>query len=470
MKNLRLLTLLALSTLLLAFPSCEPQPEPEPENTEVIPESFPKKHLIEEFTGQSCGYCPYGMDCVHDFMANDTNFILVLHHTYYTDHFTVKGSNDISKALGVSGAPYISINRSATKSSNGTKQVFHPGYLPSVSKAQFETTTYASVNISNTYDPATRQLRVVVSGVICNEDHPELKLTVLVKESGMIDTQKDYYETYEGWKEFRHCNAVRAFLSKNSKGDLITVEANHYEEQFVIDLNSKWNADNCMVVAFLSEDYKPIVQVAEKPVVEGTEGGADILHGGITPVPVPDYYPESDPTKGPADYSANKSETLTVSYAYYDQYPGYGVTLWTIQAWNTSSVVTVSNTQCIPFANILVLAPYNATPTLPTGTFPINTTEEAGTVIAGYRNDENVSIGGSMFYFAGLAAFNQNYLDLYARWLISDGEMTITNEGWTLTGHARNGSAINLSGAPLVNQGSANAPTRIQARTQVRVP
>lgn len=463
MKTYRLFAILALGSWLLVLPSCEPKPEPEPE---VIPESFPRKHLIEEFTGQSCGYCPYGMDCVHDFMANDTNYILVLHHYgFAADHFSVAGSKTITSALKVSGAPNITIDRAKTKSSNGTNVVFHPGYLPSVNKNQFETTTYASVNIRNAYDPATRELRVFVSGVLCKEDYPDLKLTVLVKESGMIDYQADNFATYEGWQEFRHANAVRAFLSDNPKGDPITIRADrHYEEQFVIDLKSTWNAENCMVVAFLSEEFQPVVQAAQKPVVEGTKGGADILHGGVTAVPVADYYPEPNATSGPADYSNNKSETFTTSYAYYEQFPDYGVTMWTIQAWNKESIVTVNKTQCIPFANLIVLAPYNATPTLPTGVFPVNATAQAGTVIAGYRDDAKVTIDGSMLYFTGLNYFNQGYLDPQAQWLIADGEMTITDQGWTLSGHARNGAAINLEGSALVNQGSANAPSRLRRK------
>lgn len=467
MKNLKLLALLGV--LAIVFVGCEPKPEPEPE---VIPDSFPKKHLVEEFTGQGCGYCPYGMDCVHDFMGNDTNFILVLHHYgYAADHFSVAGSNKITTALKVDGAPSITIDRAKTKSSNGNTVVFHPGYLPTVQKTQWEATTYASVNIRNVYDPATRELRVIVSGVLCKEDYPDLKLTVLVKESGMIDTQQDYYGTYEGWKEFRHCNAVRAFMSDDPKGDPITVNADrHYEEQFVIDLKANWKPENCMVVAFLSEEFQPVVQAAQKPVVAGTQGGADILHGGITPVPVPDYYPEPNATSGPGDYSFSKSETFTTSYAYYDQFPDYGVTMWTIQAWNKSSVVTVNKTECIPFANIVVLAPYSATVALPTGTFPINVTSLAGTVMAGYRDDENMLIDGSMLYFTSLEYFNAGYLNPQAQWLIADGEMTITDDGWTLTGHARNGAVINLEGSKLVNRGPANAPTRIQARTHPRVP
>ena len=77
-----------LSLAALTFTACNTNNPDGP-----IPDSFPKKHLIEEFTGQDCGYCPYGMNCISDFTANDTNFIVVLHHYgYKQDHFTVSGS------------------------------------------------------------------------------------------------------------------------------------------------------------------------------------------------------------------------------------------------------------------------------------------------------------------------------------------------------------------------------------------
>ena len=87
---------------LIGFTACEPNTPQEPEKQDTIPASFPKKHLIEEFTGQACGYCPDGMDAVHEFVGNDTNWVLVLHHAGYSDdHFTVKGSKTIATALNV---------------------------------------------------------------------------------------------------------------------------------------------------------------------------------------------------------------------------------------------------------------------------------------------------------------------------------------------------------------------------------
>jgi len=464
MKHFRFL---CIALAMCSFFACEPKPEPEqPEQPEQIPASFPRKHLIEEFTGQGCGYCPYGMDCIHAFLENDTNYIVVLHHYgYQADHFSVAGSKTITTTLKVSGAPSMTIDRAKTKYGSKNEVVFHPGYLENVKKSQFVDTTYASVQISNTYDEASRSLKIRVSGVLCHEDHPELQLTVLVKESGMVDTQADYYNTFEGWQEFRHTNAVRAFLTA-PKGDPITVDKQHYSAEYELTLNTAWVPENCMVVAFLSEAFQPVVQAAQAPVVTGTKGGADILHGGITPVAIPDYYPEPNANQGPGDISENRSEYLSAATAYYTQYASQNITLWQIQAYNISegAQVTLSNTTCIPFAWIYLVAPYSASPTLPTGTFQVSTSEQPRTVIAGQRDDANFDIFGSMFYFTGLSYFQQGYLDPKAQWLISDGEMTISADRWSLSGHARNGAAINLTGDAIANGGSSQAPRRLHGR------
>ena len=57
--NLQFTILAALAAT--CFSACEPNKPEEPQSEptkEVIPSAFPKKHLIEEFTGQGCGYCP----------------------------------------------------------------------------------------------------------------------------------------------------------------------------------------------------------------------------------------------------------------------------------------------------------------------------------------------------------------------------------------------------------------------------
>lgn len=448
------------SMALIGFTACEPNTPQEPEKQDTIPASFPKKHLIEEFTGQGCGYCPDGMDAVHEFIGNDTNWVLVLHHAGYDDdRFTVKGSKTIVTALKVSGAPNIDINRASTNYGNGKGIVFHPGYLSYTNKSQFESETYASVRLKNEYNPATRELIVHVNGEIATTEHPQLMLTVLVKESGMIDFQSDFYRTFEGWEEFRHTNAVRAFLS-GAKGDSVHVTDQRYSDVFSITLKENWVPENCMVVAFLSEAFKPVVQAEQKPVVAGTQGGADIMYGGITPVPVSDFYPEPSATAAPSDYSGRTTDTLNVANAFYSEYNG--VRIWQIQTYSSTQLVTIDKTTCAPFAFIYLITEASATE-IPASSYPLNLTEQPGTALAGFRDDVHQQIAGSMFYYTNLSYLMQGYLDPAAQWLITDGELTITDTGWELTGHTFNESEIHLVGSTkIINRGRASAPKKPQ--------
>ena len=245
---------------------------------EPRPTSFVRKHLIEEFTGQGCGWCPGGMDNVHAFMADDPNWVLVMHHTF-TDNFTVSGSNVIAGRLGVGGAPYVTVDRAKTNYGEGSATVFHPGYLPYTNKGQFDTTTYASIELENRYDSMTRELKVKVSGLVLDTTKTNLKLTVIVKESGVIALQYDFVNG--NWPKFCHTNLVRSFLTSATGKTFALDSTQHYELELTATLNTKWVPENCMVVAWMAENFKPVVQVAELPVVEGTTGGADIQHGGI---------------------------------------------------------------------------------------------------------------------------------------------------------------------------------------------
>ena len=443
-----------IGTVLLAFSACQDNLPDTP-----VLESYPKKHLIEEFTGQGCGYCPYGMNCIRDFMAQDTNWILVLHHYgYQKDHFSVNESKTITNTLNVDGAPSVTINREKTSFKNEAGQtqksvVFHPGYLETVTTSQFATTTYASVVITNRYDASSRQLDIQVVGGVAKGDHPDLYLTVLVKESGMVDTQADYYYSFNGWKEFRHTNAVRAFLT-DAKGDLVTVRSNRYSASYSITLDESWVPENCMVVAFLSEEFEPVVQAGQRPVVAGTKGGADIQHGGITPVPVADYYPEPGANRGPSYYSSQPTDTLTVSQAASTAYPNDGFQFWTVMGYDPNGNIRISNTRCIPFTYIYLFTELNLD-TIPYGTYSLTNTYQPGTAYAGFRDDEAQQLGGSIFYYTNRAYFNQGYLDPKAKWLIADGEVTVNEKGMEVVGHTLNGSDIHLVITGAIQYGKA---------------
>ena len=38
-------------------------------SAQEVPSSFPRKYLFEHFTGEGCGYCPYGMYSIVEYRA-----------------------------------------------------------------------------------------------------------------------------------------------------------------------------------------------------------------------------------------------------------------------------------------------------------------------------------------------------------------------------------------------------------------
>ena len=259
-------------------------------SAQEVPSSFPRKFLLEHFTGDQCGYCPAGMYSIVDYTANYTTTpcIWVSHHYgYNTDEYTISESAKIASTCGAKGAPQMAINRTKVM---GTTIAFHPGYLVEDGMAETiadkcDTTAEASVVIEHTYNAETRQLDVTVSGQVANTEVTEYLLTVLIKENGLIGKQADYYWSWKtaGYKEFMHPCVVRDLLTVSQLGDTVKVENQAYSKTFTYTVSEKWVAENCNVVAYITPlSKKPIINAEEKPLVAGSTGGTEYQPFGIT--------------------------------------------------------------------------------------------------------------------------------------------------------------------------------------------
>ena len=255
-----------------------------------VPTSFPRKYLIEHFTGDQCGYCPYGMYSIMDYSAyyTTTPCVWVSHHEgYNVDEYTIPESAKIASTCGVQGAPNMAMNRTKVQ---GTKIAFHPGSLVEDGMAEIiaskcPATAEASVVIDHTYNAETRELNVTVSGQVANTTTTEYLLTVLIKENGLIGKQADYYWSWKtaGYKEFMHPCVVRDLLTVSQLGDTVKVENQAYSKTFTYTVSEKWVAENCFVVAYITPlAKKPIINAEETPLVAGTTGGAEYQPFGIT--------------------------------------------------------------------------------------------------------------------------------------------------------------------------------------------
>ena len=259
-------------------------------SAQEVPSSFPRKYLIEHFTGDGCGYCPYGMYSIveyRDYLTNTPCIWVSHHYGYNNDEYTISESSKIGSACGVQGAPNMAMNRTKVM---GTTIAFHPGYLVEDGMAETiankcDTVAEASVVIEHTYNAETRELNVTVSGQVANTEVTEYLLTVLIKENGLVGKQADYYWSWKtsGYKEFMHPCVVRDVLNASPYGDTVKVENQAYSKTLTYTIPEKWVAENCNVVAYITPlAKKPIINAEETPLVAGTTGGTEYKPFGIT--------------------------------------------------------------------------------------------------------------------------------------------------------------------------------------------
>ena len=394
--------------------------------------AFPRKFLLEQFTGMDCGYCPYGMDCIRDFVARQDSgkYVWLAHHYGYgTDAYFITANKTIGSALGVSGAPSASINRTKrVAGSNSKAYTFHPAYFTKDSVSITEPdTAQVSIHISRTYDATTHKASITVYGESVDPSVSKYKVCVYIKESGTVSYQHDYYNSWDGWSSFRHTKTVRSTV-KRALGDAVTVDSTgHYELKIAsTTIKTAWKDSNCCIVAAIvpnSDADFTILNCEQIPLVDGTDGGESIEHGGITRVPASKYYPEPEAVSPVAEVAFTEQDIDTENFS-----SGY-VTL--ILAAPDMSITYGSNS-CYPYLSLMV---FSRSTTLSAGTYPITSTLAYGNVYAGFSDSTQFNYGGSALYYVlptGYAA---------EQWMMASGSLVISADGsMEVTGTTLNGS------------------------------
>ena len=404
------------------------------ENVEAI---FDRKYLIEHFTTEQCGYCPYGMYSIVEYLAKATTpTIWVSHHAGFgTDEFTIPENQDLVGVLGVDGAPSMALNR--TKQETG--EIFHPGYLPEITITDAKKAAM-SVNIAHSYDASSRKMDITVSGESSFDTDSKFLLSVLVKENRLVGKQADYYYALgqNSWKEFMHTRVVRDMLTKAS-GDTIELVNQAYSKTWSYTIPEKWVAENCCVVAYITPvGTKPVINAEQVVLVEGTTGGEEYNPYGITE------------SKGPV-----KGITF------------HAVEVSRIEDENLLEVMLVSNTRVStaygdaqPIGAVYI---HTDAETLTAGTYPIKSDGSAGSIQAGYRIDEKTSFGGSLLLYAVSEYLANGQLAPAHIWRMNEGEMVVDEAGnisfnfktYNGTSVTSSYQATSASQMPKVRKGSA---------------
>ncbi|MGN0234800.1 MAG: Omp28-related outer membrane protein [Paludibacteraceae bacterium] len=404
-----------------------------------IPASFPRKFLLEQFTAQSCGNCPYGMLCIAEAMQQDSGrYIWVAHHYgFASDEYTISESRNICNLLGVTGAPIVSLNRTKQEINGIPQLTFHPAYLPSDEINIVDSlTSPVSVLINRTYDPETRVVNLTVSGQVADTTIKTLKLSALIKENAITGNQTDCnfaWGSTKQWREYLHMATARDFFSP-ALGDEIKVENQAYSKSYTMEIPTNWVDTNCTIVAYVTKSSNaPVLNAEQAPLVEETQGGEQFKPYGV----IQDAKPKT-----------------TILFSDLDQ---------TKVAENILQVIMVSNQNvrpdnsgfaygtCKPVGLLYVVTTDSK---LKPGTYSILDDYSANSIIAGFRVDEMGSLSGSLLVYSPTSYIQAGQIFPAAMWRLLSGTLTVTEEGnFTLNANTCYGTEI---------QGTYSASTGIE--------
>jgi hypothetical protein len=372
-------------------------------SAQEVPTFFPRKFLMEHFTSENCNECPQGMKNIVEYLENQTtSYIWVSHHAVYgTDEYTTSHGNTIASRYGIHNVPTVMINRSEQQGILILDAKNHLSELEVGCNPMAE----ASVVITHSYDPVTRQLDVQVYGEVGNKDVKEYLLSILIKENGLVGKQADQLTSWKkaNWLEYMHTRVVRDFIT-DTFGDTVYVNDQTYSHAVSYTLDKDWVAENCCVVAYLTPlDKSPIVNAEQVAVVAGTEGGEQYEPYGITEA------------KGPN--TSISFDSISVKKMEDDM-----VEMQMISNKTMQSYAGICKQVAYVYVNTIdsVVAP---------GVYQIQEGQEDGTISAGYRVDEEETLGGSRLVYALSSDLKNGMVTPVHMWRMSSGEMVVDEKG-----------------------------------------
>lgn len=217
--------------------------------------------LIEQFTGQYCGYCPAGHTAMKAAVKGYEDRVSWVSHYSYdgTDgEFYIPENNTIARAFGVGGAPYCMLDRTNIKNYSSTSSpIFNTQLMtPQCLRGMVENPAYVSVDLAGILDKEQNAIEVTITGEFLKE-YPNAKLNVFLVEDGFNTFQ---YQSAL-MPNYPHDHVMRAVISKEVMGDDLVVENNKFQKKYAYVIPAKiakmaTNLENMRVIAFVADYVK----------------------------------------------------------------------------------------------------------------------------------------------------------------------------------------------------------------------
>jgi hypothetical protein len=237
--------------------------------------------LLEEFTGKGCTNCPKGSRELENLLIQfpDNLVAVSIHAGFFAnpaifslgvyDLRTDEGEFLIEYLDQPIGYPSGVVNRTRV---NGQMQIGLNQWASAITSA-IQVPPAIDLSISRTYDAASRQLAVTINGIGKEDLEGEIRVSVMITESGIIDAQDDSEADPHIVENYEHKHVLRDMLTPASGGMVQTdiSVGQTFSNTYTTTLDPAWVADKMEIIAFVSlvngSDF-PVIQAATAHVTE----------------------------------------------------------------------------------------------------------------------------------------------------------------------------------------------------------
>jgi len=265
------LTLISTIITLFALVSCE-------EQERVIVPFVPSGNrviLLEEITGKGCTNCPKGSREIENLLTQYPNNLVAvsIHSGFFANpEFFPLGQYDFRTEEGEFLYTYLGPNEGYPAGivdrtpRTGHMQLGLQQWASAINN-DIQIPPAVDLAITREYDPATRKLIVTVDGIGKENITADLRISVMLIESGIIDFQDDQEHTPHIDSMYVHNHVLRgmmtpaageSFATSISTGEVFTRE-------YSITLKDEFVPENMDIVAFVSAangSNFPVLQAA----------------------------------------------------------------------------------------------------------------------------------------------------------------------------------------------------------------
>lgn len=252
-----------------------------------------QKHFVEEYTSNSCTYCPYGgliMDKLHELRPDDLVLVAVHGNQSAKDPFNTQECQNILAYMGVSGFPSASFNRIWLGAEDGVCPSigYNPQYTNQAAQMfldimdSYSSPAFASVEIAKQLEGD--ELTLTVSGKggeVAQDILSGYSLTVYITEDNLVYRQLNL-GTWD--RNYVHNHVLRDCVTAVNGDAIQWKNASEYENTYTVSLDSTWVKDNIQIVAFISKQ-QPLNAVDWSDMAVSNANSVKLTESSVDPNP-----------------------------------------------------------------------------------------------------------------------------------------------------------------------------------------